>query len=156
MRIYFACVVFFFKQKTAYEMRISDWSSDVCSSDLLAAQLLERRLRIVAGPAVVAIIILVHHPLLTGSFRAPCLSLNPEPARGQGRRCSCRAPGPCRSQAQARGCDSAGPIPPGDPAQDFSPCPPFPCPCAPGPPCPPQADAGPPPCLVPPSVPLPA
>src|SRR3546814_17336662 len=28
---------FFFKQKTAYEMRISDWSSDVCSSDLLGA-----------------------------------------------------------------------------------------------------------------------
>src|SRR3546814_8145360 len=27
---------FFFKQKTAYEMRISDWSSDVCSSDLIA------------------------------------------------------------------------------------------------------------------------
>src|SRR3546814_3894405 len=32
-------VVFFFKQKTAYEMRISDWSSDVCSSDLVAADL---------------------------------------------------------------------------------------------------------------------
>src|SRR3546814_6601757 len=29
-------IVFFFKQKTAYEMRISDWSSDVCSSDLAA------------------------------------------------------------------------------------------------------------------------
>src|SRR3546814_2719433 len=28
---------FFFKQKTAYDMRISDWSSDVCSSDLLDA-----------------------------------------------------------------------------------------------------------------------
>src|SRR3546814_3339085 len=28
---------FFFKQKTAYEMRISDWSSDVCSSDLVGA-----------------------------------------------------------------------------------------------------------------------
>src|SRR3546814_3225982 len=28
------CVMFFFKQKTAYELRISDWSSDVCSSDL--------------------------------------------------------------------------------------------------------------------------
>src|SRR3546814_3700509 len=28
---------FFFKQKTAYEMRISDWSSDVCSSDLSVA-----------------------------------------------------------------------------------------------------------------------
>src|SRR3546814_580782 len=51
---YFICcfVVFFFKQKTAYEMRISDWSSDVCSSDLFvmkvdtgtqgAARLLQR------------------------------------------------------------------------------------------------------------------
>src|SRR3546814_1347283 len=29
---------FFFKQKTAYEMRISDWSSDVCSSDLVASE----------------------------------------------------------------------------------------------------------------------
>src|SRR3546814_1850192 len=29
--------MFFFKQKTAYEMRISDWSSDVCSSDLTCA-----------------------------------------------------------------------------------------------------------------------
>src|SRR3546814_2015932 len=29
--------IFFFKQKTAYEMRISDWSSDVCSSDLFCA-----------------------------------------------------------------------------------------------------------------------
>src|SRR3546814_16415616 len=32
---------FFFKQKTAYEMRISDWSSDVCSSDLRGAQRVE-------------------------------------------------------------------------------------------------------------------
>src|SRR3546814_4447548 len=32
-------IVFFFKQKTAYEMRISDWSSDVCSSDLVALDL---------------------------------------------------------------------------------------------------------------------
>src|SRR3546814_10431094 len=31
----FRLFFFFFKQKTAYEMRISDWSSDVCSSDLL-------------------------------------------------------------------------------------------------------------------------
>src|SRR3546814_6718370 len=30
----FVSLIFFFKQKTAYEMRISDWSSDVCSSDL--------------------------------------------------------------------------------------------------------------------------
>src|SRR3546814_6669799 len=32
------CFFFFFKQKTAYEMRISDWSSDVCSSDLGATK----------------------------------------------------------------------------------------------------------------------
>src|SRR3546814_3520546 len=31
----YLCFFFFFKQKTAYEMRISDWRSDVCSSDLL-------------------------------------------------------------------------------------------------------------------------
>src|SRR3546814_4871897 len=47
---------FFFKQKTAYEMRISDWSSDVCSSDLLALDAVDRgggqaegRLRIAPG-----------------------------------------------------------------------------------------------------------
>src|SRR3546814_13886131 len=34
---------FFFKQKTAYEMRISDWSSDVCSSDLLGPSVDDRR-----------------------------------------------------------------------------------------------------------------
>src|SRR3546814_5301291 len=31
----YGMLLFFFKQKTAYEMRISDWSSDVCSSDLI-------------------------------------------------------------------------------------------------------------------------
>src|SRR3546814_13640268 len=36
--------VFFFKQKTAYEMRISDWSSDVCSSDLPALDRLQELL----------------------------------------------------------------------------------------------------------------
>src|SRR3546814_3685453 len=35
--IYCTFFFFFFKQKTAYEMRISDWSSDVCSSDLIPA-----------------------------------------------------------------------------------------------------------------------
>src|SRR3546814_18607435 len=61
----FICYFFFFKQKTAYEMRISDWSSDVCSSDLaehllhLVARATEserlkfeyERLREKAGPA---------------------------------------------------------------------------------------------------------
>src|SRR3546814_9144512 len=43
--LYVMChCVFFFKQKTAYEMRISDWSSDVCSSDL-APVVIYRRAR---------------------------------------------------------------------------------------------------------------
>src|SRR3546814_19154140 len=33
--------IFFFKQKTAYEMRISDWSSDVCSSDLVMEDMIK-------------------------------------------------------------------------------------------------------------------
>src|SRR3546814_7636024 len=52
---------FFFKQKTAYEMRISDWSSDVCSSDLSHRILLSQRyvllIELVSVPAV-------HSPLL--------------------------------------------------------------------------------------------
>src|SRR3546814_19313739 len=44
------CVFFFFKQKTAYEMRISDWSSDVCSSDLVLA--LAARIKGVVDPEI--------------------------------------------------------------------------------------------------------
>src|SRR3546814_10394157 len=44
---------FFFKQKTAYEMRISDWSSDVCSSDLL--HLSQRLLEQQDGPMLEAL-----------------------------------------------------------------------------------------------------
>src|SRR3546814_11264013 len=40
--------IFFFKQKTAYELRISDWSSDVCSSDL-EWQVERRRMKIVGS-----------------------------------------------------------------------------------------------------------
>src|SRR3546814_9031120 len=43
------CLFFFFKQKTAYEMRISDWSSDVCSSDLTTIYGLNDRYRGVTG-----------------------------------------------------------------------------------------------------------
>src|SRR5881227_4484039 len=42
--MYFECLFFFFKQKTAYEITVRDWSSDVCSSDLGALQLLPARL----------------------------------------------------------------------------------------------------------------
>src|SRR3546814_14986211 len=41
LRIRVGYYVFCFKQKTAYEMRISDWSSDVCSSDLIDAAALD-------------------------------------------------------------------------------------------------------------------
>src|SRR3546814_13665471 len=43
--------VFFFKQKTAYEMRISDWSSDVCSSDLIRKGAMDAVLRYAATQA---------------------------------------------------------------------------------------------------------
>src|SRR3546814_4860591 len=50
----FDCCFFFFKQKTAYEMRISDWSSDVCSSDLgpvtLAAPPASEKKRFISAP----------------------------------------------------------------------------------------------------------
>src|SRR3546814_16042921 len=48
-RIFLSPTVFFFEQKTAYEMRISDWSSDVCSSDLYAMRV---GLDIVQGQSV--------------------------------------------------------------------------------------------------------
>src|SRR3546814_4783331 len=41
------CCFFFFKQKTAYEVRISDWSSDVCSSDLLPRRTHVKAMRVV-------------------------------------------------------------------------------------------------------------
>src|SRR3546814_19949526 len=44
--MWFVVLFFFFKQKTAYEMRISDWSSDVCSSDLLDALAIEHAERL--------------------------------------------------------------------------------------------------------------
>src|SRR3546814_4569437 len=48
---HFVCgvVFFFFKQKTAYEMRISDWSSDVCSSDLYGEAARQAALQCVAA-----------------------------------------------------------------------------------------------------------
>src|SRR3546814_6766729 len=55
--------LFFFKQKTAYEMRISDWSSDVCSSDLLD---IGRRDRVATGGECVLGI--VQHPDVTAGL----------------------------------------------------------------------------------------
>src|SRR3546814_5481237 len=57
--------VFFFKQKTAYEMRISDWTSDVCSSDLLLS----------SGKAV-------HHPRSHPCQTTECSVTNGEEREG--------------------------------------------------------------------------
>src|SRR3546814_5784189 len=54
--IVYICVLlyyfFFFKQKTAYEMRISDWSSDVCSSDLSPPSTVSRPVGPEAGQTI--------------------------------------------------------------------------------------------------------
>src|SRR3546814_9263247 len=52
---------FFFKQKTAYEMRISDWSSDVCSSDLMLKKVADTQGRVLHEEA---------HPEAGGYFRS--------------------------------------------------------------------------------------
>src|SRR3546814_10341692 len=49
--------VFFFKQKTAYEMRISDWSSDVCSSDLVLLQFLVEAIALSCLGGVIGILL---------------------------------------------------------------------------------------------------
>src|SRR3546814_3838825 len=55
-------IIFMFKQKTAYEMRISDWSSDVCSSDLHDAELVVVvRVVGVVAEAVVLLLRVVQH-----------------------------------------------------------------------------------------------
>src|SRR3546814_8523459 len=50
--ISWGCCFFFCKQKTAYEMRISDWSSDVCSSDLVTVSFVPASDSRVAGSVV--------------------------------------------------------------------------------------------------------
>src|SRR3546814_1674470 len=94
-------VFFFFKQKTAYEMRISDWSSDVCSSDLV--ERVPRRNRetrsipigTVKGrylrpffSSLASLIRITTRPLSGSAFR---LSVKPFPSRvAQLGRASCR------------------------------------------------------------------
>src|SRR3546814_139258 len=63
--VYLLCLLFFFfKQKTAYEMRISDWSSDVCSSDLATADAVDGVAGMAAQPDAevrVAAVAAQHH-----------------------------------------------------------------------------------------------
>src|SRR3546814_2633312 len=71
----FGCInysVFFFKQKTAYEMRISDWSSDVCSSDLFGPGV-----RIEDGAAIHAFSHLEGATVKAGAHIGPYARLRP-------------------------------------------------------------------------------
>src|SRR3546814_4599728 len=84
---------FFFKQKTAYEMRISDWSSDVCSSDLEATRkqattlgglpraTAKRRADFGARRRPASVTMLRHRSLL-----APCLAPKSTPSRPRSNR----------------------------------------------------------------------
>src|SRR3546814_4383037 len=65
---------FFFKQKTAYEMRMSDWSSDVCSSDL-AGLAHSPRLRGHATAVCVRIVEQAGTPLLREETAAMCVRI---------------------------------------------------------------------------------
>src|SRR3546814_19436446 len=89
----FICFFFFFKQKTAYEMRISDWSSDVCSSDLLLVGAACARHPVdgsyTAFAASVAVLDRRDEQLLAGVFRRlgrlPCLESRFRPPALMGR-----------------------------------------------------------------------
>src|SRR3546814_14765820 len=71
---------FFFKQKTAYEMRISDWSSDVCSSDL-KTQRINRKVGMADRVRQIVLDIRMSHDRVAGRIaqRFPCL----DPAIGK-------------------------------------------------------------------------
>src|SRR3546814_2041977 len=89
-------IFFFFKQKTAYEMRISDWSSDVCSSDLRKSSIKERKAR------------QDHHEDEDGGNHHPrSITLV------RHRRCGCSVLSPCRHGGERRNAERPYP------AQDF-------------------------------------
>src|SRR3546814_13684547 len=75
--------VFFFKQKTAYELRISDWSSDVCSSDLACIR-----------PSPIAI------SPSRPSWPPPWFARRPPPSRAPKARPRTRAPRPSRPRTE--------------------------------------------------------
>src|SRR3546814_3498751 len=77
-------MIFFFKQKTAYDMRIRDWSSDVCSSDLITSafvsQLNENR------PWPVQFVVTTHSPHMANEARFEAMRYFLSVADGDGLR----------------------------------------------------------------------
>src|SRR3546814_4839756 len=91
-RLHFAtilgCMFFFFKQKTAYEMRISDWSSDVCSSDLSQIALAVARLATFLAP----------HDAEGWLITADMLAADDKPERSEERRVGKECVSTCRAR----------------------------------------------------------
>src|SRR3546814_7678105 len=89
---------FFFKQKTAYEMRISDWSSDVCSSDLVTTASFAFGARTAnAGRGSTAG---GNHRQNPVRPRAPVRRATPRAARSEERRVGKECVSTCRSRGQ--------------------------------------------------------
>src|SRR3546814_4706257 len=89
---------FFFKQKTAYEMRISDWSSDVCSSDLIEGAF---RLRLAdrhVGDAAGRIDAVVEHDPAFDAAQARGTRIRRRDTRSEERRVGKECVSTCRSR----------------------------------------------------------
>src|SRR3546814_4187071 len=101
---------FFFKQKTAYEMRISDWSSDVCSSDLAfdeALQAVRTQIAFYASTPAYKVVLDAHdmgdlQPILQERTRAgdwaAMAALVPDELRSEERRVGKECVSTCRSR----------------------------------------------------------
>src|SRR3546814_9294452 len=94
----YVCLCFFFKQKTAYEVRISDWSSDVCSSDLHRLPAGYRALWF--GERHLDGILVIEHAQLTGHIALAVAHLGAalELARSEERRVGKECVSTCRSR----------------------------------------------------------
>src|SRR3546814_8709684 len=91
---------FFFKQKTAYEMRISDWSSDVCSSDL-SLKLLKEIFLVSASPQggeIARVGTRASRPASRRSARKPASGASATSARSEERRVGKECVSTCRSR----------------------------------------------------------
>src|SRR3546814_1392065 len=92
---------FFFKQKTAYEMRISDWSSDVCSSDLIYIDKQEGRHEDILdgnGGALTNVVCLGLRAIATAKARKRMFMALDEADRSEERRVGKECVSTCRSR----------------------------------------------------------